>query len=300
VSLEQKYDIWRLYSSTGALNPFIVQIDRRLSARLYPDCRPSCLETAPLQKGLVLLLDGEEVIGEGVGFGVPVVKYKDKTYFSSSAKSWFLKDKNQFTLVKSFSLDTISRKRVGKGSYVNDKLYHFLHRAFELAYLNHVGLAMASNKVMEMRKTLGIETEFVKVKPRGTVTVNYSFSPDEIKIAMEFSLLELAQCKEILILNEQDSTFFRRYADSAGLLLFDRQIGAWTKIVANEASFADSEQTLKFVMKNKPSTPLFRGWEKTKDRFCWAGLAYSLTPVISTFQYSIKLSLGKEEVPARK
>lgn len=38
------------------------------------------------QKGLFLLLNGWEVVEEGVGFGLVVVKYTDKTFFSIKAE----------------------------------------------------------------------------------------------------------------------------------------------------------------------------------------------------------------------
>jgi hypothetical protein len=292
--LRQKNEIRHNYLPFGSLNPFTVQINPRLSMKLYRDCRPAYLETAPLQKGLVLLLDGRELIEEGVGFGVPVAKYKDKTYFSSSAKSWIETDQKQCILVKSFVLDTISRKRFEEGPYFNDKLYHLLHSVFELGYVNFTGLAQAFNRLMELRKKLGLKTEFIRVKPRGTAIFKYSYRPDEIQITAEISLLGVDQCKEILILNEQGSSFFRRYVDSSGLLLFGRKIGAWTKITADEAYFSNLKQTLTFSMKNNLSTPLFRGWEKTVDRFSWSGLAYSLPPRNSTICYSIKLKLGED------
>jgi len=278
---------WHHAVSPGASKPLTVQINDRVSVRLYPDCRPNCLETSPLQKGLVLLLDGEELVEEGVGFGVPVVKYKDKTYFSGSAKTWLQNEKNRCIIVKSFTLDTISRKRVGSGSYLSDYLYHFLHRSFEIGYLNHPELALISNKIIELRKTLKIQTEFTKVKPRGTVTFRYSCYPDEIHIAIEFTLLELDRCKEILVLNEQGANFFRRFADSSGIVLFDRKIGPWAKVEAEEACFSDLKQTLTFTMKKKFAARLFRGWEKTKGRFSWAGFAYFLPPRTSTFCYSL-------------
>jgi hypothetical protein len=289
--LKTKNEFSQCVSASSYLNPFTFKINDRLSVRLYQDCRPTCLETAPLQKGLVLLLDGKELIEEGVGFGVPVAKYKDKTYFPGSAKSWIETFEDHCTLVKSFVLDTISRKRLGRTSYVNETLYHFLHRAFELGYFTFPRFAQVAYGIMEIRKALKVETDFIK--PRGTATIKYICKPDEIQVAGELSLIELDRCKEILILNEQGATFFRRYSDSAGLVLFDHKIGAWSRIMADEASFSDLKQNLTFTARNKPSASFFRGWEKTKDRFSWSGLTYSLLPGIATFQYSLGLNVRK-------
>ena len=109
--------------------PITVNLNEHISCRLYNDTRPHCLETAALQKGLVLIVDGKEVIEEGVGFGVPVVLYKDEPYFSSSAECSILNDGNRKILVKSFVMDTVSRKRFGKNVYVNDGVYSLLHKA---------------------------------------------------------------------------------------------------------------------------------------------------------------------------
>ena len=280
--------------STSIPSPFTVQVDNFLSVRLYQDSRPACLETAPLQKGLVLVLNGNELVEEGMGFGVPVVKYKDKTYFSSSANSLVKKSVYSSALVKSFVLDTVSRKRIGNGFYVDDKLYHFLHRAFELLYLKYPSLARSFNRIMELRRTFKIQTEFRRVKPRGKIIFEYCCTPKEILIKTELSLLELDRCREILILNEQGSSFFRRYADSSGLVLFDQKIGAWTEVTADTASLSDSKQTLEFAVKSKSASALFRGWEKTRNRFSWGGLAYRLPPRNSTFCYSIRLSLKRK------
>jgi len=258
--------------------------------KLYQDCHPNCLETAPLQKGLVLVLRSRELIEEGMGFGVPVVKYKDKTYFSSSANSWLRKEGDSCILGKMFVLDTISRKRIGQGSYVNDKLYHFLHRAFEIGYLNFQSLTHISNKIIELQEPLNVQTIFKRVEPRGTVLFEYSCKPKEVQITVRLSLSKLDKCKEILILNEQGSSFFRRYADSSGLVLFDRNIGPWAKVNAYEASFSDVKQTSKFTLESKVSTTLVRGWEKTKGHLAWAGLEYSLPSRNSSFSYSIRLS----------
>ncbi len=271
-------------------NPITLHFDNRLSLRLYRDSRPNCLETAPLQKGLVLMLDGKELIEEGVGFGVPVIKYKDKTYFSSSAQVSIQKTDSACLIKKTYTLDTISRKR-WKTFYLNDKSYSLTRKIFESFYLKNKRLSPLFNKLMELRDIAKIKTEFEKVEPRGTVAVSYQCKPSTIFVNVDFSGLKLEGCREVLVLNEQGSTVFRNYFDSDGLILRDSKIGAWDVVAANEASLLDIKRQIAFSLCNIKSATFFRGWEKTKNRFSWTGLSYSLPPSNDTFSYVIKLSI---------
>jgi hypothetical protein len=259
-----------------------------MAFRLYPNNKPNNLEIAKLQKGLVLMFDNQELIEEGIGFGVPVVKYEDKTYFSSSARVTRAHG-NGDVLVKSFLLDTISRKRVGKASYVNDDFYSFFHRIFEKAYFNCRKLSPLFNLIMALRKTLKVQTEFVKTAPRGTVTVTYTCLPNNIKVNVDLTRLNRAGCKQILLLNEQGSTFFRKYSDTTGTSLLAKSIGAWATVNAEEASLSDVAESLQFTLKQVKKARLFRGWENTKGRFSWAGLSYSLNAYSPNFDYTIEL-----------
>jgi hypothetical protein len=265
-------------------------MSHRLSVRLYRDARPNYLEIAPLQKGLVLVFDGEELIEEGVGFGVPVVKYADKTYFSSSAEVSVQENGNIRTLEKRFLLDTVSRKRFWKASYINDGFYSLFHKLFNKAYKGHKSLAPVFSRTMELRGALKIQTEFVKVKSRGTITFKYSCQPNTIKINVDLTDFELAGCQEILLLNEQGSNYFRKYTDTDGLKLFDEKIGAWEIVRAKEATLSDGKDALEFTLENCSEATLFRGLERIKGRFSWAGLSYSLHPKRGVFGYVIKLS----------
>lgn len=276
--------------ATEQLSPFDLYMGNQISYRLYRDTRPHCLEIAPLQKGLVLILRGKELIEEGVGFGVPVVKYEDKTYFSSSATSFLFYDKkDRPVLTKCFDLNAISRKRIGQTSYVNDGFYSLIHKLFEKAYLNSKKLTPALNMIMELRRTLRVQTDFIRVKSRGTIAVVYTCLPEAIKVGVDFSDLKREGCREILVLNEQGSSFFSEYSDTDGLFLSDRNIGAWEKVEAEGASLSGRQGTLTFTLRNARASRLFRGWERTRGRFSWTGLNYSLLPSASTFDYGIQL-----------
>jgi hypothetical protein len=277
-------------NSLDSKGMFTQKLSNRLSARIYGDCRPNYLETGALQKGLVQMLDGGELIEEGVGFGVPVVKYEDKTFFSSQAEVSIREIGCDIVITKVFTLDTVSLKKFGRATYINDALYSPLRKAFESLYLKNKRLTPFFNKAMELRDFANIKTEFIKVKPRGKVTMRYCCQSNGIDIKADFSKVTLNKCVEILVLNEQGSSFFQRYFDSSGLNLSGHKIGAWEKVEADQASLEGVGRQVSFCLQNHRGARLFRGWEHTRKRFSWAGLSYSMRPNNDIFAYSIRLS----------
>ena len=275
--------------------PITVPLTDRSSLRLYADSRPHCMETAPLHKGLVLMVDNQEVIEEGMGFGVPIAKYEDKTYFSSSADVSIQKSQSVYHLKKNYVLDTISRKKFWRSTYIDDNVYSLARKTFAKLYLKHKHASPLFNNVMMLRNMAKIKTEFQKVNPKGTITVNYEIQPSIINVSVDFSDLNLDGCEELLVLNEQGSNVFDKYFDSSGLQLSGSQIGGWDPVIANQASLLSCKKQVAFCLQKNRKAMLFRGWENTRRRFSWAGLNYSLNPSYRFFDYSIGFDFVNQE-----
>jgi hypothetical protein len=257
-----------------------------LSVRLYSDNKPACLETAALQKGLVLVYKGKEVIEEGIGFGVPVIKYQDKTVFSGTAK--IIQSPRSGCFEKHFQLDTVSTKRFYK-THVNDHFYEVIHKLFEKAYLGHQTMQPINNKIMELREILKIKTEFRQIPSRGVVKVRYDLTDKAVNVSVDYSGVNVEDSTEVLSLNEQGASCFPCYTDSDGAQLFGGRIGAWDMVTAETATLSSADSSLAFSLEPKVSARLFRGWEQTRNRFSWAGLSYSMPPKRSGFDYKIRL-----------
>ncbi len=276
-------------------SPLTFRISDDLEARIYPDTRPNNLEITGLHKGLVLVYRGREIVGEGAGFGVPVIKYSDKTFFSGTAEVSISPAPSEGVQVvtKSFALDTISKKRYRDGSYIDDRLYHAIHGAFTRLYIHNKPLRPLFEKMMELRGAMGIHTEFVRTVPRGVVKVVYELHPDEIRVHVDLSSIERENCEEIVLLNEQGSPFFTRYDDSTGLQLAGRDIGPWDEVKGGHASLSDGDRGLAYSLRRMSGASLYRGWEMVEGRLAWAGLNYVVNPGPSSFSYAI--DIGTQE-----
>ena len=83
--------------------PATLPLNESLAVRLYSDTRPHTGKVARLQKGLVLVVDGEALVEEGFGFGLPLVEVDGQAYLSRAAT---VEQRGQ-TLVKRYEMDTV-------------------------------------------------------------------------------------------------------------------------------------------------------------------------------------------------
>lgn len=83
--------------------PIDLPLDDGLALRLYVDTRPHVGKIARLQKGLVLLVDGEEWVEEGFGLGLPLVEVEGQAYLSRTATV----RRDGDILSKTYVMDTI-------------------------------------------------------------------------------------------------------------------------------------------------------------------------------------------------
>lgn len=266
------------------VEPFTHEMARGLALRIYPDRRPGNLEIAGIHKALVLVRGGVEVVEEGAGFGLPVAKYRDKTYFPGSATLTIL-DGPQPVAVKTYRMDTVSVKSLG-GSRISDAVYQPIHGAFSRLYLSLGSLRPLFDAVIELRNTAGVRTSFDAAEPRGEVEVRYTFHPDHVEIEAKTRLRE--GCEELILLNEQGASTFRRYSDG-GRMLVDGRMGAWDGIDAGEATLSDLGGGISFTVIRPSGTGFWRGRESVKGRLSWAGLALSFDDP-GEIRYTVKIS----------
>ena len=278
---------------------FTFKAYKDLCFRIYPDNRPRNLEIAPLQKGLVLVKNGKEVVEEGAGFGVPVIKYADATLFSGDARTYLQSEKKNCAIVaKDFYLNLISTKNL-RGRPITNEIYRGFHKLFQAAYLSCKPLRHIFDLTMHIINLIGMETRFVEVPPRGKITITYRCLPNQIIVNADLTALDKSGCQEILLLNEQGASTFNVYREANQMYgLREGRVGAWERVRTENAHFSDLSKTISFSLHRRNGAVLYRGWERIERRFSWAGMAYSLEPNRTRFGYSITISRQIQEEAA--
>jgi hypothetical protein len=244
------------------------------------------LKIADLQKGVILEINGVETVGEGVGFGVPVLVYSDETYFSGSSEIYLSQGPSRCLVVKKFNMDRIARNNFGNAKLVNGVARRFIDHLSNL-YQRHRRLRLLALKDLTSRLRIG--KIFLQAPSRGTVTVTYEIDKQQLLIKADFEDIKKQALQKIFILNEQGSKFFRTYTDSAGMTLTDEKIGAWDNVSCDWASLRTTRNGVGFRLWKREKSILRRGREFLEGSLDWAGLDYELGISQVRFGYTVDL-----------
>jgi hypothetical protein len=271
-------------SETTKISEWNIPLSNSLTLRIYSDTRPHNGKITDIQKGLILIHEGTETVGEGTGFGFPVLIYSDETYFSGTSQVNLVKQKNRTIICKEFFMDRIARNRFRNVKLENRELRAVLRYVAGL-YQRHKGLRSLSLK--EVYTRIGVKSSFIKVPSTGKIIITYIISQGMVRVKADFSQIPKHNLQRLFMLNEQGAGVFRRYMDSNGTTLIDRQIGAWDQVEAERVSMTDSTDVFGFSLKRINNSILRRGREFLEGLLDWAGLDYEIDPKNSTFEYDI-------------
>ena len=261
-------------------------ISDTFSIQLYADTRPHHQSTLKLQKGLILTSRGIELSGEGVGLGVPALRYNGNTYFSGSSTVEFEKTSGHVRAVKKFTLDLASERTLRNIS-VETKTIQEIKRSFDNLYMKHKRSRLLP--VEKLLNQIGIQRDFVRTKPVAVATVTYTISRSHVRVGAEFKLHQKKGFQRIYLLNEQGSAHFRKYYDSSGMLLYDKAIGAWEAVNAEWACIHSVEEKVGFRLWKREKSTLYRGREFLSGLLDWVGLDYEVDPGTIGFGFDIEL-----------
>jgi hypothetical protein len=267
-------------------------ISNVVALRVHSDTKPNNMKTAQLQKGLILLYKGTEVIGEGIGFGVPVAKYFDETVFSGTSSLTVRTRENIVEIRKKYTMDLVARNTLRNFKLENPKIRTLLDcisTLYKNQYQSHVHFAQNILLTRNLLFKLGVKSTFIKRPSKGTIVVTYIINRNRILIKLDLSLLKRTNLAKIFVLNEQGAHFFRTYSDSENLKLNDKAIGAWNDVTAKTAKIINEQDKIGFILKTIEGTKLRRGRELIKDSLDWIGLDYELGTEYTQFEYEIEV-----------
>ncbi len=251
----------------------------------YPSCR--------IQKGLILVHDNKDLSEEGVGFGVPVLKFGQKTIFPGNGCVTIRKDEDRTFINIDYDLNLAEMIYI-KGRRIESKIFYKIIESLSRLHRKYpFSRKLLMRGSIAVRRAFAIETRFEETAPAGSIKVEYNIGADGIiHVSADMSTVKTG-CTEVIIMNEQGAGYFDTCCDSKGILLTGNEIGSWRETFSDEVSFIDSDNNIAFTLSRIRESRMFFGRELVANRLAWSGLAYSLSPHRSNFAYNIRIGAGK-------
>jgi hypothetical protein len=236
-----------------------------VAVQLYADTRPHIGKIAALQKGMVLVVDGEPLIEEGYGFGLPLIQMGDLVYNSRHAEVAVVDAR---TLVKHYSID------------VADRWSRFLRVKYKDV------------------DPLGIVTVTYTAESSTTLRIDVDFTGLEVDWRAAYLMNE--QGAESFPIYE-DSTGARRHGDEIGIWHpEDDPFGCWISLGTSgeDANSADAglTQEVRFCVTTEPDRRRYVGRERYNQynwvriyMLSWSGIDIEIDAPVDHYSYTLQI-----------
>lgn len=271
------------------MEKYTVPLSNSTTLAVYPNTKPNNLKIAGLQKGLIIEYNGKERVGEGTGFGFPVLIHPKETFFSGSSTVSVAQTAESVKIRKEFYMDRTARNKLGNVYLENQKA-----RAF-VRYLTDVYQKNRRFRFLELKGffvRMGVGSAFVKTAAVGKVVVDYDIRACVIDVKVDFHHLQKVRSKKVFVLNEQSARFFRKYSDADYTVLVDKQIGAWDCVSPEWACLTDMQGQVGYRLWKVDGSVLRRGRETMNNCLDWVGLDYEVDQDSEVFEYKIEMLGG--------
>jgi len=266
-------------------------LSKSVALRVNLKTEPQNAKTAKLQKGVTLVCNDSEVVGEGTGFGVPILKYADETCFPGTATLQVQRQENLVVVRKEFDMNMVEKAKF-RNLTLSKGILLRLNDSISTHYKRHKRFAHSILLVKSILFKFGVKETFEKTQTKGKVAVTYTIFPSRLLVKVEYGLVNMLNLERIFVLNEQSALFFRIFSDSDGSRLIDEEIGAWQPVTADSAKITDCHGRIGFSLRTIRGSLMRRGRESLANSLDWIGLDYELSLESDSFEYEIELFGG--------
>lgn len=248
--------------------------DPRPRERLFP--------THGLQRGVLLSLSDRDISGEGMGFGVPVIRVKGRTIFPGSAIVRIEESPEEASELVHvhvvYSMDRVQTVHLGGGKAVGSRRFYRLHEWAAAVHRRFRSLRKFLSWGGGVLKSVGrADFDWAESECMGSVSVRLAIHLPEARIDVDVDYCGLcAESGVLSCLNELDGRLFDRYEDSGGVTLKGDEIGGWELVQADEVSLRSVEVGLRYRMRQVPGAKMFLGREDRRPDLAWSGFDYEV------------------------
>jgi hypothetical protein len=247
--------------------------------------------TGHLQKGLLLLDQGQSLAEEAVGFGVPVLKRGLQTLFPGSVALTCTQSNLTWEITARFRLNLVEKIAKRDKEHVENGLLYGIKNflAAVIRQLPPLRRLLTATSTM-LRRIFHWETTFADAGFLIELEMLYTVEPETGKVSVEVDTNGLpSDITEVVVMNEQGAHYFDKYLDTSGVTLQGDEIGCWDAVNGKESRFESKARRVAFQLGQVKDAQLFRGRELIDSRLAWAGYGYSFSPSIQKLRYEMKI-----------